>query len=85
MKRIMTAQCWLDWTVPAKRPRTSPSHPPLAWPMAYLAYLCMVAFMVRREAVLERWPMVRRKAVLERYAALRCLWHEIGVAERTNR
>eukprot|EP00966_Prymnesium_polylepis_P189051 4379950-Prymnesium_polylepis.1 len=23
--------------------------------------------------------MVRRKVVLERYAALRCLWHEVGV------
>eukprot|EP00966_Prymnesium_polylepis_P315254 7284273-Prymnesium_polylepis.1 len=29
--------------------------------------------------------MVRRKALLERYAALRCLWHEIGVVERSNR
>eukprot|EP00966_Prymnesium_polylepis_P233259 5394717-Prymnesium_polylepis.1 len=28
------------------------------------------------------WPMDRRKAVFERYAALRCLWHEVGVACR---
>eukprot|EP00966_Prymnesium_polylepis_P089939 2082774-Prymnesium_polylepis.1 len=28
--------------------------------------------------------MVRRKAVLERYAAQRCLWHGVGVVERSN-
>eukprot|EP00966_Prymnesium_polylepis_P001321 30205-Prymnesium_polylepis.1 len=30
------------------------------------------------------WPMVCRKAVLKRYAALRCLWHGVGVVERYN-
>eukprot|EP00966_Prymnesium_polylepis_P128411 2969937-Prymnesium_polylepis.1 len=32
-----------------------------------------------------RWPMVAPGGGVERYAALRCLWHEIRVDERTNR
>eukprot|EP00966_Prymnesium_polylepis_P092745 2146806-Prymnesium_polylepis.1 len=29
--------------------------------------------------------MVSRKAVLEHYVALLCLWHGVGVVERSNR
>jgi hypothetical protein len=47
-----------------------PVGAPRAWPIAYYGGL---------------WPMVHRKAVLERYAALRCLWHGVGVNAVTTR